>query len=237
MRKNSPRAAARPIAEPAVTATATESIFEAPLTRPTAADEVLEAIRRRWPLIVAIALATALLAWLFASMQSKRYRASAIAAVTPIVMEEGDQIRGVQTLDQRTFVASIAALAATPVVEHGAVPSHLSGYAIRAVVLPSTTLLRIDVDGQDGAQAANIANRVPTLLAAQAKSIFHIYDVKLISPAASGELIFPRVQRIIAAGMVIGLFLGTAVAWAKTRARDGDVRRPAGMRAAVQSRS
>ncbi|HVG25780.1 MAG TPA: Wzz/FepE/Etk N-terminal domain-containing protein [Thermoanaerobaculia bacterium] len=187
-------------------------------TRRTAAEELFDAIRSRWPLIAVVALATALMAWLLATMQPNRYRASAIAAVTPAT--EGydtDQIRTVQVLDQKTFIATIAALAETPVVENAAVRPGEHGYSVRAVVLPNTNLLRIDVDGGDPARAADIANRVAPLLSAQARRIFRIYSVTAVSPAASADLIFPRTGRVIAAGIVIGLFLGSTAAWAAAR--------------------
>jgi capsular polysaccharide biosynthesis protein len=190
-------------------------------SRPGLAGEVLDAIRKRWLLIAALTVAAALLGWALASTQPKRYRASSIAAVAPLAgaVEPADQIRSVQGLDQRTFVATIAALASTPAIETAAQPANERGYRVRAVVLPSTSLLRIEVDGADPRQAAEIANRVPALLSAQATRIFSIYGVTPVSPAAAGELIFPRVERAIAAGLVIGLFLGTSLAWALSRSR------------------
>jgi len=182
------------------------------------AEEVLRAIRVRWPILVVFAVVGALLAWLVGSMQPKRYRASTVAAVVPRaeLMPAEDQIRGIQALDQRTIVATVAALPELPSIADSLTGGH--GYAVRAVVLPNTNLLRIDVDGADPKRAAAIANAVPALLAARTKSIFGLYGVTTVSTASGGELVFPRIERIVAAGLVIGLIIGLTIAWILTAA-------------------
>jgi capsular polysaccharide biosynthesis protein len=193
----------------------------APPYRRTAAEEILEAIRRRWGLIATIALGTALIAWLVASLQPNRYRSSAIAAIAPIAgtLSPADQIRGVQALDQSTFVATVAAMVSTPTVKEAAMSAGEKGYDVRGIVLPSTNLLRIEVEGENAARAAAIANRVPPILGNHTKRIFEVYGVAVVSPATSGELVSPRKERAAAAGVVVGLLLGTTLAWLLTRSR------------------
>ena len=185
------------------------------------AGEVLAALRLRWGIVIAVTLLTAVGAWLIASMQPNRYRASAIAAITPVAEDSADQIRGVQALNQSTFVATVAALASTPSVSGQAIAGSGKAYTIRAVVLPSTNLLRIEVDGNDAERTAAIANRVPPILATETRRIFRIYGVTAVSPAARGELIFPRKERAAAAGVIIGILLGAMIAWTLTRPRLG----------------
>lgn len=188
-------------------------------TRRTIAGEVLAGLRLRWGVVIAVTLLTALGAWILASAQPKRYRATSIAAITPVADDATDQMRGVQALNQSTFVATVAALASTPSVSKAAVAQSGEGYSVRAVVLPSTNLLRIEVDGADSGRAAAIANRVPSILETETRRIFRIYGVTSVSAATGGELIYPRKERAAAAGVLVGLMLGTLIAWALTRQR------------------
>ncbi|MGZ8710321.1 MAG: hypothetical protein ACXW28_08855 [Thermoanaerobaculia bacterium] len=192
------------------------------------ADEVLLALRTRWPVIVLATILAALVAWLIGTVQPRRYRASTFAAIVPLAEKLGteEQIRATQALDQRTIVATVAALVSMPVVADVAVPAADKGYSVRAVVLPNTNVLRIEVDGTNPGRAAAIANGVPALLSARTGAIFGLYGVNVVSPAAGAELIFPRMERIIAAGLVIGMIIGLTVAWLLTAIRRPSVATP-----------
>jgi capsular polysaccharide biosynthesis protein len=130
-----------------------------------------------------------------------------------------DQIRATQALDQRTIIATVAALASMPVVTDVAVTKADQGYDVRAVVLPNTNMLRVEVDGASPARAAAIANSVPAILSARTGTIFSLYGVRMVSPAAGADLVSPRMERIIAAGLVIGLIIGLTLAWITTAVR------------------
>lgn len=179
------------------------------------------ALRTRWPVIVVATVLTVLAAWLFSAAQPKRYRASAFAAIVPLAGRLGaeDQIRATQALEQRTIVGTVAALVSMPVITDAAIPPADRGYDLRAVVLPNTNVLRIEVDGASPARAAAIANAVPALLSARTGALFGLYGVKIVSPASNADLIFPRTGRILAAGLVIGMLIGLTVAWLQTAAR------------------
>lgn len=184
------------------------------------ADDLMRAAMRHWRIVALIAAATTLLAWLAAGMQPKRYRASALAAVNPLTEQLTPEgvIRGIDTLDRRVVVASIAALADAPFIasQSGAA----RGYEINAVVLPNTSLFRVEVEGADPKTAAAIANKIPALLGVQARTIYKMYGVMLVSPAtASEDAVLPRSGRALAAGLVLGLLLGIALAWILDRRR------------------
>ena len=185
------------------------------------AGEVLFALRTRWPVLVLAMIVTALAALLFGTMQPKRYRASAFAAIVPLAEKLGteEQIRATQALDQRTIVATVAALVSMPVVTEAAVQPTDRGYDLRAVVLPNTNVLRIEVDGSSPARAAAIANNVPALLSARTGALFGLYGVKAVSPARGADLIFPRMERVLAAGLVVGAIIGLTLAWLLTATR------------------
>lgn len=191
------------------------------LPQVSSSDDIFRVIFRRWPLVAAAVVATMVLAWFLAAMQPKRYRASAIAVVAPVgeVVDAHELYRGVEVLQQRTIVATIAALASMPFVERqalGAVrTAQGGGYKISAAVLPNTNLLRIDVEGGDAKAAAAVANEVPELLGLQTRAMYKLYGVSMVSPAVTPrEAVFPRVGRTVVAGFVIGLLLGAGLAFA-----------------------
>lgn len=177
------------------------------------ANEILRAMRSRWKLIAAAMLLGAVAGGLIGLAMPKKYRASTTVAVVPRAdaMSPDDQIRGIQALDQRTIVATVAALPSLP--DTIAAIQGANGYDVRAVVLPNTNLLRIDVDGANPQHAADLANRVPPILSARTRAIYGLYAVAAVSRAASAELIFPRMDRIIAGGLVVGLIVGFTLAW------------------------
>jgi len=188
------------------------------------AEELLRAVRRHWRLIVLMTVIAGLVGWIIAAVQPNRYRSSSMAAVTPVLeaMPPGDRVRAITELDQRTIIATIAALAASPVVNDEVLaPAERAkdGYEIRAIALPNTNLLRVDVDGPRAERAAAIANRVPQALGNHTRAIFKYYGVTIVSPAAGGDLVFPRVGRTIAAGLILGVILGVVLAWVLERVR------------------
>ena len=186
----------------------------------TPADDLTRAVARQWRVAALVAAAITLLAWLAAAVQPKRYRATAIGAVTPITdnLSATDVIRGVDTLERRVIVASLAALAAAPVTQR--LTNAGDGYTIGAAVMPNTNLFRIEVEGSDARRVAEIANLVPTALNAQARAMYKMYGVTRISDAsAPKEPALPRVGRALAAGLVLGTIMGIAAAWLLDRRR------------------
>jgi capsular polysaccharide biosynthesis protein len=186
--------------------------------------ELAVVLRAHWAIVLVAALATAAGAWLLTSMQTRRYRVAAIAVVAPMTdsMSGDERIRAIQALDQRVIIATAAALASTPSVQAQALPQAPApndSYAIRALPLPDTNLLRIEVEGRDVAHAAEIANRMPAILNVRTQAIFRFFGVTAVSPAAEGELIAPRVGRIVAVGFLIGAMLGIGIAWALVKMR------------------
>ena len=170
---------------------------------------------RRFILIV---LAAGVVGWLVAYMQTPVYEASALAAVAP----RGDQLqanellRGMEVLERRTIVETIAALARTPRTREQVAAA--SGYTIQAAVVPNTNLFRVNVQGRNAATAAAIANRVPQSLSAQAQAVYKYYEVTIVSPATKPTEPFrPRPALAVAAGLVTGIFLGILAAYVTQR--------------------
>lgn len=170
---------------------------------------------RRFVLIV---LASGAIAWLMAAMQPPRYRATALAAVAPLSeeLQPNELLRGMEVLERRTVVATIAALASTATTRAQVAAG--SGYGIVAAVVPNTNLFRVEVEGRNAAQAAAIANRIPAVLSAQTRAMYKYYGVRVVSPAATpADPFVPRPGRAIVAGLIIGLFLGALAAYVAQR--------------------
>lgn len=182
-------------------------------------ESVSLAVRAHWGVVAIITIAITLIAWIVAAIQPKRYRANAIAAVVAIAenVDAGDLYRGVEVLEQRTIVATVAALASLPEPTRqatSAIPGAYGHYDITATVLPNTNLVRVDVEGPDAVMTAAIANRVPPILAAQTRSMYKLYSVVIVSAAATPiTTVSPRITRIVIAGMILGLLLGAGVAF------------------------
>jgi uncharacterized protein involved in exopolysaccharide biosynthesis len=191
----------------------------------TAADDVLRALVRHWLLALLVAAGITILATLAASVQPKRYTAEAVGAVVllPAAMSTSETLHGVDTLDRRVVIASIAALAETPAIRqqvHAA-----SDDAVSSIVLPSTSLFRVSVEGRDPRRVVAIANAIPHALSPQARAMYAIYDVTTVSPATVPEKPSrPRMERAAFAGLLLGVFCGVVAAYLADRR----VRAPAG---------
>jgi uncharacterized protein involved in exopolysaccharide biosynthesis len=181
-------------------------------------ERIVGAVRRHWMIAALIAASVTLLAWLVAAVQPKRYEASAIASVSPRVdeLDPSDVFHGVDTLERRVVVATMAALASTPLTAQQAQAGRDD--QITAIVVPTTNLFRINVQGSNAARVAAIANGTAPVLAQQARDMYRFYDVKVVSPASVPDKpALPRVERALMAGLVLGLLLGIATAYAIDR--------------------
>lgn len=183
--------------------------------RSGASNDAYTAIGRRWKLVVVAAVAGMIVAWLFTALQPDRYRATLLAAVSPLsdTLNATDVLRGVEVLEQRTVVATVAALAATPFTTRAATQADDAGYTIDASVLPNTNLVRIQVEGPEAARAAAIANGLPAILSQHTRSMFKLYGVTPVSPAtAPADPVSSGSGRTILAGLLLGLIIGAAIA-------------------------
>lgn len=179
------------------------------------------AARRGWwiPLVVlAISLATAAL---FTSRQTPVYRASATSVVAPAAElgEPSEIMRGLETLDRRTVVATFAAIAearetrGAAAARLGLKPKELSDYRIDASVVPSTNIIRIAVEGPDGEGVRRIANAVARVTEAEAQAMYRIFSMRPLQAAVTaGAPIHPDPVRNHLVAGILGLFLGVVVA-------------------------
>jgi hypothetical protein len=189
-------------------------------------------ILRRWWWAPAVMLGVGVAAGLWwTSRQTQVYRASAMLAVIPTSsIGDADVLRSLDALERRTLLATFARLPGTPHsrMEIAAAVQKdvrdLAPYAIGASVLPSTNIIRVDVDGPDPKLAARMANAAGVVAAAEARALYRIYTMRSIADAdASHNPIHPDPRRNSLAAGVIGLFIGTvAVGVISSRGADAD---------------
>jgi len=198
------------------------------LTRQDGADEADRvprasgrALARRWwiPLIIA-AIAVGAAAWL-TSRQAPVYRASTMLAVAPTsaVESTSDILRSLETLERRTLIATFARIPPTPEARAAIaslLPDHagaIGRYRIEASVLPNTNIVKIDVEGDDAALAADIANAAADVTTTEARRIYRIYTMKPLAKATPpNRPLYPDPRRNYLGAGVAGLFLGLVVA-------------------------
>lgn len=172
----------------------------------------LRVARLHWRTVAIIVAVTTLGAAFIAIALPRHYRATAIGVVAPLTgaLTPSEAFHGVEALDRRSVVATVAALPST---------TRLSpDYEISAAVLPNTNLVRVDVVAKRPDVAANVANATLNQLAAQTTSMFKYYDVTPVTRAVPPEAAdSPRSGRIIAAGLVLGLLLATGFVYARSR--------------------
>jgi len=169
-----------------------------------------------WVPVLMVGVSLAAGVW-WTSSQPRTYRASAMLAVVPNsgVQADADILRSLDALERRTLLATFArlpgtaetkaAVAATLRLDFG----RMRTYAFGASVLPSTNIIRIDVDGPDPRLAARLANAAGEVAAAEARSLYRIYTLRPIAAAAPpARPIHPDPRRNSLAAGVVGLFVG-----------------------------
>lgn len=188
--------------------------------------DVLHGIRRRWHLVVVTTLVVTLCSWSLAALQPKRYRAFCIAALMPSAdLNATELLRTVDSLERRNIIATVSVLATTPLTRAQVLaslpPEYAQGnYTIDSRVLPNTNLFRIEVEGDDPVRAAEMANRIPKLVGAQAAQMYRVYGVTNVSAALPPhEPYSPQPGRAIAAGLFLGILIGVVLVWGSERYR------------------
>lgn len=187
-----------------------------------AADEVVRPIARHWKLVVPTTVAATLLAWLIAATEPKRFLSEVLVSVSPTVnqLSDSEALHGIDALERRVVVATIAALASSDSTRRRAIRALGGDYEIDATVLPSTNLIRIRVEGPDPEQVAAIANSIPPILDEQTRAMYRVYTIATISAGVVPEAPFlPRVERAVMVGLVLGVLLSVAIAYLIDRRR------------------
>ena len=177
----------------------------------------VQALRNWWWLILTVPTLSVLAAVHFTSQQTPLFRASAEVAVVPSpeLTEPADVMRGLETLERRTVIATFASMAETretlslAAAKLGLTSSDIARYRVQASVVPRTNIIRISVEGRDGDRVSQLANTVARVLAEESKTTYQIFEMKSLEAALPARGPFhPDPRRNAMVASILGLFGG-----------------------------
>jgi capsular polysaccharide biosynthesis protein len=186
-------------------------------------------LRTLW--IVPLCVVVAVLVGVYLSGRQKPlYRASATMVVVPDVTSSKSMIDGLETLERRTVVATLARI--PPALETRTkaarlieLPADESGrYRVEAMVLPNTNAIRVEVTGPEAERVAALANAVAAATDSTARELYRLFKLELLAAATVPRSPFhPDPARNYVVAGILGLFVGLlatgAVGFLHQRAR------------------
>lgn len=189
---------------------------------------VFGGLRRGWWIVLLAVLVGVGSAWVFTQREPSRYLASAtlVATLSSSVDDTGDLLRGVETLERRSVIATFAKIPGRVETKETAArrmdvdPGDLRAYWIGGAVIPHTNLLRVDVRGPDPEVAAELANRAADVTRHEARSLYRVFTLRHLEraePPRRPES--PEPTRNLLVGGILGLFAGLALALAAEAVR------------------
>jgi uncharacterized protein involved in exopolysaccharide biosynthesis len=183
------------------------------------------ALRRHWPVALLVFIAALVATAIVTARQEPVYEASAQLVVAPAgAQSTADVIRGLETLERRTVVATFARIPSTPEVHREvAVAMKLDEsrrYGAHGSVVPNTNVIRIDAEGPDAEKTAMFANLVATATARHAEALYRVYSLRVLAAARRpGRPAFPDKRRNYLVGGALGIFAGIVSVLAMARLR------------------
>jgi capsular polysaccharide biosynthesis protein len=158
--------------------------------------------------------------------QTPVYRSATTMILAPssLVESTADFLRSLDTLERRSVIATLAEIPAAPSTraataeQLGRSPASLRPYRIVGSVMPYTNILRVDVEGQDPAEVAAVANAVADVTAREARDLYRIFSMRQLAQAVPpARPVSPDPSRNYWVGAIVGLFLGLAAAFVLDR--------------------
>jgi Mrp family chromosome partitioning ATPase/capsular polysaccharide biosynthesis protein len=172
--------------------------------------DMVDTIRRRWRLIVAVALALVVGGTLYAERQPLQYEASAIVAVAPRVGQSSADMVLVAAPRFASYItapATIRAVAARLGEDSGGLQRQ-----VNATIVPDTGTITITVQHLDPRRAMTVANELASQLR-RGSAHDRFVVVQSVAPAVLPTSPAGPPQRLIEmAALVVGLLLGVGVA-------------------------
>jgi capsular polysaccharide biosynthesis protein len=182
-------------------------------------DLIVRALGARWWVIVLLVVSSLVAARVFTASQAPVYRVQTSSTVIPSaqVKEPAELLRSLETLERRTLVATFAMLAGSRATRQEAMTNleltsaDVAGYRVSAAVAPNTNVIRIVVEGSDGARASDLANAVAQVTAKRASELYRMYTLQPLDASIPAEApAYPNGKRNAVVAAIIGLFLGLA---------------------------
>jgi capsular polysaccharide biosynthesis protein len=187
-------------------------------------------LRRNWWIVAAVVVVALVASLLVTALQTRRYDASALlaAAPSPLLRDDSDVVRSLETLDRRSVVATFARVAMTRETKNAAlaaagIPAGSAGaYTISASVVPHTNIIRIDASGPDARRAAALSNAAASVTAREARQLYRIYTLTLIAAAeAPVRAAYPDRRRNAVVAVLVGFIAGLVAAFAAEKVPRG----------------
>jgi capsular polysaccharide biosynthesis protein len=179
-------------------------------------------------MVLAVPLLAVVSSAYWTNRQAPVFRAATEIAVAPSpdLTDPSDVMRGLETLERRTVIATFASIAETretlavAAARLGLEVSELRGYRVLASVVPRTNIIRISVEGGDGERVSLLANALATVAADEAKTMYKIFEMRPLEAARTARRPFhPDPSRNALIGAILGVFLGLLSALALDHVR------------------
>ncbi len=171
--------------------------------------DLLAALRRRWLLVLLIAVPIAVTSARYAESLPDEYESFAVFSLTlrPDADVSSDLIR----LEVQRYAVSLASPAALRrVADDLAVDRELVDDSVAITTPPDTGNIRIGVTGEDPGTSARIANRLAALAQEQVVDDPLLRGVLAAEAVPPTETVGPARQMVVAAGVVLGVLAGVA---------------------------
>ncbi len=177
----------------------------------------LRALRSWWWAGLAVPVLAVASAMYLTDRQPRVYRADATVAVMPSadIANPAEVMRGLETLERRTVIATLASMAGTRRARNAAAErlglshSEVADYRVQASVLPSTNIIRVTVQGGDGERVSALANELVGVLGDQVREMYRVFEMEPLESAQPTRRPFhPDPVRNSTTAAVVGLFLG-----------------------------
>ncbi len=174
-------------------------------------------LKKLWWMVLLICAVSVTVGFIVTKRESRIYHSYTLLGVAPNtkVNEVSDILRSLDTLERRSIIATFAKISTTRETFASAVnllnldPSDLKGYKVQAFVMPNTNIIRINVEGPDPEQAANLAQSIAAVTEKEARSMYRIYKMEKITDAIPNPVpIHPDPKRNLMVAGILGLFLG-----------------------------
>ena len=182
----------------------------------------LRMLQRGWWIVGLTALAAVGAALMTAYFATPIYRASARFVVSPnpvYLGGESNVIYSLDTLDKRSVITTYAEVLNSPRIYQETISqlqlneAQLVDYSYNAVVLADTNIIELSVQGPNPETVALLTNNIGQKVVEYVVSLYKIYDMTLLDPAAVPENpISPQPIRDTGVAAVVGIALGIALA-------------------------
>ncbi len=184
----------------------------------------LRMLQRSWWIVVLTALAAVGAALVASYLATPIYQSTAryIVSPNPEFLKNGvdyNLIYSLDTLDKRTIITTYAEVLNSPRIYNDTIqalklaPRDVSDYTYSAVVLPSTNIIEFSVQGSDPQRVAAITQLMGQRAVSYVESLYQVYDMGLLDPAAVGiQPVSPKPLRDAGVALVVGVVLGAGLA-------------------------